>query len=79
MGVDGVMIARVTPGGRLGMCMRGCSGTTVDMHVREYYRDIAGNVAPMCSYYVSVSVGITVVGVHMDSIWLGGDSGVALA
>ena len=49
MGVDGVMIARVTPGGRLGMCMRGCSGTTVDMHVREYYRDIAGNVALMCS------------------------------
>ena len=34
MGVDGVMIVRVTPGGRLGMCMHGYSEVTVDLHVR---------------------------------------------
>ena len=34
MGVDGVMIVRVTPGVRLGMCMHGYSEVTVDLHVR---------------------------------------------
>ena len=36
-------------GGRLGMCMRSCSGVTVDVHVWGYYRDVAGDVAHMCS------------------------------
>jgi len=49
MGVDGVMIVRVTPGGRLGMCMHGYSEVTVDLHVREYYRGVDRDVAPMCS------------------------------
>ena len=48
-GVDGVMIVRVTPGGRLGMWMRGCRGVIVDVHVWGYYRDVAGDVAHMCS------------------------------
>jgi len=47
--VDGVMIARVTLGGRLAMWMRGCSGVTVNVPVWGYYRDVAGDVAPICS------------------------------
>ena len=49
MGVDGVMIVWVTPGGRLGMCMHGYSEVTVDLHVRGYHRGVDGDVAPMCS------------------------------
>ena len=73
MGVDEVMIVRVTPGGRLGMCMHGYSEVTVDLHVRVQYRGVDGDVAPMCSQCVSVCVGRT-VGAHniMDSMWLGG-------
>ena len=49
MGVDGVMIVRVTPGGRLGMCMHGYIEVTVDLHVRGQYRGVDGGIAPMCS------------------------------
>ena len=40
---------RVTPGGRLGMCMHGYIKGIEDLHVREYYRGVDGDIAPMCS------------------------------
>ena len=40
------------------------------MPVRGYYRVVAGDMAPMCSWCKHVSVDSTMVG-HIDSIWLG--------
>jgi len=79
LGVDGVMIVRVNLGGRLGMWMLRCSGVTVGVPAQGYYRDIAGDVAPMCWWYMPVGVGRTRI-VHIYVIRLGGgESDVALA
>ena len=45
--IDGVMIAQVNPGRRLGMWMIRCNGVTGGMPAQEYCRDVPGDVAPM--------------------------------
>ena len=46
-------------------CVFDCSRVTVGVHVRGYYKDVAVDVAPVCSWCATAGTGRS-VGVHMD-------------